>query len=188
MIHIGLQKNKKDGITCNMGGNPEFIDDLDEIDDCIEKVKYLKSKNALHRQEEFRHQELYWVKDDIEREEKSDREIVLLLNAPGNELTSVVSQGSYLFVPYNDVNDPADMIRIDTAKSYNEYTVQFLEYRTVSLKFNKKGYYVYSYDEQNQLYYKTTVGKNQKIEASSMPIPAVQGWSMLTINGLELLC
>ena len=182
MIHIGLQKNKKDGITCNMGGNPEFIDDLDEIDDCIEKVKYLKSKNALHRQEEFRHQELYWVKDDIERE------IVLLLNAPGNELTSVVSQGSYLFVPYNDVNDPADMIRIDTAKSYNEYTVQFLEYRTVSLKFNKKGYYVYSYDEQNQLYYKTTVGKNQKIEASSMPIPAVQGWSMLTINGLELLC
>lgn len=74
------------------------------------------------------------------------------------------------------------------AKSYNEYTVQFLEYRTVSLKFNKRGYYVYSYDDQRQLYFKGSIGENQRVEVSSLPIPAVQGWSMIVINGLELLC
>lgn len=170
-----------------LGGNPKYIHDLDEIDDCIEKVKYLKSKNALHRQQEFEYQELYWVKDDIEREEKADREITLLLNAQGNELSAVANQGEYSFVPYHDVNDPDETIWIDTAKSYNEYTVQFLEYRTVSLKFNKKGYYVYSNDDQKQLYFKSSIGENQRVEVSSLPIPAVQGWSMLVINGLELL-
>ncbi|MBQ3514827.1 MAG: restriction endonuclease [Lachnospiraceae bacterium] len=191
---ISLEKRKMDTIRrkveeyIKIGGVPKYIHDLDEIDDCIEKVKYLKSKNALHRQEEFQHQELYWVKDDIEREEKEDREIALLLNAQGNELSTVANQGEYSFVPYRDINDSDDTIWIDTAKSYNEYTVQFLEYRTVSLKFNKKGYYVYSYDEQKQLYFKSGIRENQRIEVSALPIPAVQGWSMLVINGLELLC
>ena len=190
---ISLEKRKMDTIRrkveeyIKLGGNPKYIHDLDEIDDCIEKVKYLKSKNALHRQQEFEYQELYWVKDDIEREEKADREITLLLNAQGNELSAVANQGEYSFVPYHDENDPDETIWIDTAKSYNEYTVQFLEYRTVSLKFNKRGYYVYSYDDQKQLYFKSSIGENQRVEVSSLPIPAVQGWSMLVINGLELL-
>ncbi len=191
---ITIEKRKMDAIKRKMeeyirlGGEPRYVHDLDELDDCIEKVKYLKSKGCLDRQKEFEHQELYWVKDDIEREEKEDREITLLLNAQGNELSSVVNQGEYSFVSYHDVNDPDETIWIDTAKSYNEYTVQFLEYRTVSLKFNKRGYYVYSYDDQKQLYFKSSIGENQRVEVSSLPIPAVQGWSMIVINGLELLC
>lgn len=191
---ISLEKKKMDTISqkvekyIELGGNPKYIHDLDEIDDCIEKVKYLKTKNALHRQQEFEYQESYWVKDDIECEEKEKREITRLLNAQGNELSAVVDQGECLFVPFYDVNDPEETIRVDIAKNYNEDTDQFLEYYTVSLKFNKSGYYVYSYDDQSSLYFKSSIGKNQSVEVASVPIPALRDWSMLVINGLELLC
>lgn len=73
---ISSEKRKMDTIRRKveqyilLGGNPQLIYDLDKIDDCIEKINYLKSKGYLDRQQEFEYQELYWVKNAIESEEE----------------------------------------------------------------------------------------------------------------------
>lgn len=71
-----IEKQKMDTIRrkveqyVQIGGAPRFIHDLDEIDACIEKVKYLKSKGCLERQQEFEYQELCLVEVELEREEQ----------------------------------------------------------------------------------------------------------------------
>lgn len=73
---IDIEKRKMDTIRkkveqyIQLGGNPHFIHNLDELDDYIEKVKFLKSKECLERQQEFEYQELSLIELKIEREEK----------------------------------------------------------------------------------------------------------------------
>jgi len=54
------------------GGDPHYVHDLDEIDDNIEKVKYLKNKNMLNRQEKFDYYDYESVKAQIESEGKNE--------------------------------------------------------------------------------------------------------------------
>lgn len=97
---ISIEKRKMDTIRrkveqyIQLGGNPQFIHDLDEIDDCIEKINYLKSKGYLDRQQEFEYQELYWVKNDIEREEEEkalqrEQEIEEIIGSDINSLSGI---------------------------------------------------------------------------------------------------
>lgn len=73
---ISIEKNRMDTIRrkieqyMQLGGKAQFIHDLDEIDDCIEKIKLLKSKDCIERQDEFDGQEMFWVKEELEREEQ----------------------------------------------------------------------------------------------------------------------
>lgn len=192
--NIQPEKRKMDSIRkkveeyIKLGGEPRHIDSLDELDDCIEKVKYLKSKGCLHRQEEFAFLTLDWIKHSIEGEERNNKDVLLLLNASGNELGAVANFGDSSYVHYYDAEDSIETIRIDTAKSYNEYTDNLFEFLTVSLKFNKKGYYVYSNDSQTQLFYKKTIGSDEKVDVSIIETPSLKDWSMLVVNGMELLC
>lgn len=51
-----------------LGGQVEYIHDLDEIDNEIETIKYLKKMACLHRQEEFIGLGLYLTQSTLERE------------------------------------------------------------------------------------------------------------------------
>lgn len=69
-----------------LGGDPQYIHDFDEIDDCIEKVKCLNSNGCIYRQSEFEYDS---VNDTIEiiEEEKSQKYILeKTLGEPEEEL------------------------------------------------------------------------------------------------------
>lgn len=193
---ISVEKRKMDTIKRkveeykNLGGNPAYIQDLDEMDEHISVIKYLKSVNRLERQKEFLGLDLEFVKDDIERELKEETSDLSLVNLQGNILSAVVVKGDELFIPYDSWKESANTIKIGTAKLYCEDTVQFLEYKTISLVFIETNIYVYSYelDDHSQLYCNISIGKNQKLNIASLPIPAVAGWSMVVIDDLQILC
>lgn len=193
---ISVEKRKMDTIKRkveeykNLGGNPAYIQDLDEMDEHIAVIKYLKSVNHLDRQKEFLGLDLEFVKDDIEREIKEETYALSLVNVQGNILSAVVVKGDDLFISYDSWKESANTIKIGTAKLYSEDTVQFLEYKTISLVFTETNIYVYSYelDDHSQLYCNVSIGKNQKLNIASLPIPAVAGWSMVVIDDLQILC
>lgn len=193
---ISIEKRRMDAIKRkveeykNLGGCPAYIQDLDEMDEHIGVIKYLKSVNRLDRQKEFLGLDLEFVKDDIEREIKEETSALSLVNVQGNILNTVVTKGNDLFISYDNWEESANTIKIDTAKYYSEDTVQFLEYKTISLIFTKTNIYVYSYemDAHSQLYCNIPIGKNQKLNITSLPIPAVAGWSMVVIDDLQVLC
>ena len=193
---ISIEKRKMDTIRRkveeykNLGGNPAYIQDLDELDEHIEIIKYLKSVNRLDRQKEFLGLDLEFVKDDIEREIKEETSVLSLINVQGNILNMVVAKRDDSFISYDNWEESANIIKIDTAKYYSENTVQFLEYKTISLIFTETNIYVYSYelDDHSQLYCNIPIGKNQKLNITSLPIPAVEGWSMVVIDDLQILC
>lgn len=193
---ISVEKRKMDTIKRkveeykNLGGNPAYIQDLDEMDEHIAVIKYLKSVNHLDRQKEFLGLDLEFVKDDIEREIKEETSALSLVNVQGNILSAVVAKGDDLFISYDNWKESANTIRIDTAKHYSEDTVQFLEYKSISLIFTETNIYVYSYelDDHSQLYCNIPIEKNQKLNIASLPIPAVAGWSMVVIDDLQILC
>ncbi len=193
---ISIEKRRMDAIKRkveeykNLGGNPAYIQDLDEMDEHIAVIKYLKSVNRLDRQKEFLGLDLEFVKDDIEREIKEETSALSLVNVQGNILNTVVTKENDLFISYDNWEESANTIKIDTAKYYSEDTVQFLEYKTISLIFTETNIYVYSYelDAHSQLYCNIPIGKNQKLNITSLPIPAVAGWSMVVIDDLQVLC
>ena len=65
--------------------------------------------------------------------------------------------------------------------------MEFLQFKTVALKFTSKNIYIYNYKEHTQMYYKTTISDGQKLNIISTPIPAVEGWGLIQINGLEVM-
>lgn len=174
----------------NLGGQGKYLHDVEEIDKYIEVMKYLKSVGYVNRQQEFLGLDLFLVKDEIDRALREDNSIASLINLRGNILGEIVTKGNDLFVPYNDWEESTDIIKIGTAQLYSEDTVQFLEYKTISLVFTETNIYIYSYDldEHSQLYSNVLIGKNQKLNIASLPIPAVVGWSMVVIDDLQILC
>lgn len=172
----------------SLGGQGKHLYRLEDIDEAIEVIKYLKDKGCLHRQHEFLSLGLLLTQSTLEREIREDRGIQILIDSPNNELAGSISEGDYRFVEYDDIMDDSEVIKIDTAQVYDEDIIEFLQFKTVSAKFSKEKICVYNYQEHNQMYYKTTIGENQKVEVSSIPIPAVQGWSLLVVNGLQIMC
>lgn len=172
----------------SLGGQGKHLYRLEDIDEAIEVIKYLKDKDCLHRQHEFLSLGLLLTQSTLEREIREDRGIQILIDSPNNELAGSISEGDYRFVEYDDILDDSEVIKIDTAQVYDEDIIEFLQFKTVSAKFSKEKICVYNYQEHNQMYYKTTIGENQKVEVSSIPIPAVQGWSLLVVNGLQIMC
>ena len=77
---IELEKRKMDTVRkkveeyIRLGGEPKYIHDLDDIDEYIDIIKYLKMKNALDRQGEFEYERLNWIKETIEEEEREEQE------------------------------------------------------------------------------------------------------------------
>lgn len=76
-ISIAIRKmdalKKKVEQYIELGGNPKYIWDLEEIDNCIEKVKYLKSKGCLDRQQEFEYNDLDMVKWTLDEEDEQKK-------------------------------------------------------------------------------------------------------------------
>lgn len=174
----------------NLGGEGKYIYDVEELDDYIEVIKYLKSVGYVNQQQEFLGLDLFLVKDEIERAVREDNSSASLVNLKGNILNGIVTKGNDLFIPYDDWEESTNTIKVGTAKLYSEDTVQFLEYKTISLVFTETNIYIYSYelDEHSQLYCNVMIGKNRKLDIASLPIPAVEGWSMVVIDALQILC
>ncbi|MFG6378312.1 MAG: restriction endonuclease [Lachnospiraceae bacterium] len=169
----------------NLGGEGKYIYNVEELDEYIEVMKYLKSVGYIDRQEEFLGLDLLLVKDEIDRALMEDKGIQLLLKAPGNELNMPISQNDLGFVLYDE--DDGNTIKIDVAQVYDEDIIEFLQFKTISLKFTQHNIFVYSYDDHANMYYSTTVGENANVIIGSMPIPAVQGWGLADINGLQIM-
>lgn len=174
----------------NLGGEGKYIYDVEELDEYIEVMKYLKSVGYVNRQQEFLGLDLFLVKGEIDRVLREDNSSALLVNLKGNILNGIVTKGNDLFASYDDWEESANTIKNGTAKLYSEDTVQFLEYKTISLVFTETNIYIYSYelDEHSQLYCNLLIGENQKLDIASLPIPAVEGWSMVVIDDLQILC
>ncbi len=170
----------------SLGGQGKHLYRLEDIDDAIETVKYLKDKGYLHRQEEFLSLGLNLTQSTLEREVREDKGIKILLDASHNELIDVLTESDVDFVAYDDLSEEAAII-IDTAQVYDEEIIEFLEFKTVAIKFTKKHIYIYNYNEHNQMYYKRTISDTQKVEISAMEIPAVDGWALVDIDGLEVM-
>ena len=191
--NIAPEKRKMDNYKkklndfISLGGQVEYIHDLDEIDNEIETIKYLKKMGCLHRQEEFIGLGLYLTQSTLERELQGDHAIEILLNTPNNELSNIISEGDADFALYNDIDDGDNVIKIETAQVYDEKIVDFLQFKTVALKFTSKNIYIYNYKEHTKMYYKTTISDGQKLNIISTPIPAVEGWGLIQINGLEVM-
>lgn len=60
-----------------LGGDPKYLHNADDIDDAIEKVKLLKSKDLLHRQKEFEYSYACQVEYIIDDEEYNSVKIEL---------------------------------------------------------------------------------------------------------------
>lgn len=170
----------------SFGGQGKYLYRLEDIDDAIETVKYLKAKGYLHRQEEFLSLGLSLTQSTLEREIREDKGIKILLDSPHNELADVLTESDMDFVAYDDLTE-GDAIKIDTAQVYDEEIIEFLQFKTVAVKFTKEHIYIYSYNEHNQIFYKRTISNTQKVEMSAMAIPAVDGWALVNIDGLEVM-
>ena len=169
-----------------IGGNPKYIDDLDEIDECIEKVKYLRDKGMLHRQDEFRNEnDLYWIKDTIENEEKNNMKLAPLLNCSSNELTTSIPNNHHLYVPYDDSS--CDAICTDNARIYNEDIANFFDFKIVAVRFTQKNIFIYEAFDFSKMHYKRTFTEYENVNIVATSIPAVPSWGLVDINGLELL-
>lgn len=78
----------------NLGGEGKYIYDVEEIDEYIEVMKYLKSVGYIDRQEEFLGLDLYFAKDTIEREQEEqelqrESEIAEIVGTDINSLSGV---------------------------------------------------------------------------------------------------
>lgn len=52
----------------SLGGQAKFIFELDELDNALEKIKYLKEMGCIHRQEEFLNKDIHLIKSILEKE------------------------------------------------------------------------------------------------------------------------
>lgn len=169
----------------SLGGQGKYLYRLEDIDEAIETIKYLKKMGCLHRQEEFVGLGMVLTQDQLERELREDKGIQILLKTPGNELTNPISQNDFGFVPYDD--NSGNVIKIDVAQVYDEDIIEFLHFKTIALKFTQNNISVYSYDDHANMYYSTTIGENAEVIVGCIPIPAVQGWGLADINGLQVM-
>lgn len=109
--NINPEKKKMDNIRNKikeyvaLGGNAFFISDLTQIDEDIDKIKYLIQKGCLDRQVEFANVCLCDIKSIIEKEEKT-----LFSQNNGNELLEQIKDDD---VSLNDI--------IEIIKPLNEY-------------------------------------------------------------------
>lgn len=169
----------------SLGGQGKYLYRLEDIDEAIETIKYLKKMGCLHRQEEFVGLGMVLAQDQLERELREDKGVQILLKTPGNELTNPISQNDFGFVPYDD--NSGNVIKIDVAQVYDEDIIEFLHFKTIALKFTQNNIFVYSYDDHANMYYSTTIGENTEVIVGCIPIPAVQGWGLADINGLQVM-
>lgn len=78
----------------NLGGQGKYIYDLDELDEYIEIIKYLKSVGCIDRQEEFLGLDLFFAQNTIEREKEEqefhrEMEIPEIVGSDINSLSGV---------------------------------------------------------------------------------------------------
>lgn len=78
----------------NLGGEGKYIYDVEELDEYIEVMKYLKSVDCIDRQEEFLGLDLYFAKDTIEREKEEqtlqkESEIAEIIGTDINSLLGI---------------------------------------------------------------------------------------------------
>lgn len=91
--HIDRHKRKIKEYL-NLGGQGKYIYDVEELDEYIEVMKYLKSVGCIDRQEEFLGLDLFFAKDTIEREQEEkalqrESEIAEIVGTDINSLSGV---------------------------------------------------------------------------------------------------
>lgn len=190
--NIAPEKRKMDNYKrkinefISLGGQAKYINDLDEIDNEIETIKYLKKMGCLHRQEEFIGLGLYLTQSQIERETREDNGIQILLNDSNNELYEVMSKEDMGFVEYDD-NSDEEVLKIDLAKVYDAEINDLLQFKTISVKFTPTHIYVYDGNEHTQIYYKASISSTQMINVFSSSLPGLNDWGLIQVNGLQIL-
>lgn len=190
--NIAPEKRKMDNYKrkinefISLGGQAKYINDLDEIDNEIETIKYLKKMGCLHRQEEFIGLGLYLTQSQIERETREDNGIQILLNDSNNELYGVMSKEDMGFVEYDD-NSGEEVLKIDLAKVYDAEINDLLQFKTISVKFTPTHIYVYDGNEHTQIYYKASISSTQMINVFSSSLPGLNDWGLIQVNGLQIL-
>lgn len=170
-----------------LGGDPAYITEFARIDLYIEIVRRLKEYGWLDKQEQYVKyaEDTYFLDFDWKQAQKGNHklnvQIPVLLNAHGNELSSVLKSTDYGFIPYDSHQDA---IVIDIAKSNDETINNFLEFLTVSLVFTDSYIIIYN-DNHDEIYYKANI-QWKDIDADWTEISG-SNWSMVEINGLSLL-
>lgn len=170
-----------------LGGDPSCITEFARMDLYIEIVRRLKEYGWLDKQEKYvKYADDTWSLDfDWKYAEKDNHklnvQIPAILNAPGNELSSVLKSADYGFIPYDSHQDA---ITIDTAKSNDETIDSFLEFLTVSLVFTDNYIIIYN-DDHDEMYYKANI-QWKNVDADWTELSGWD-WSLVEINGLSLL-
>ena len=170
-----------------LGGDPSCITEFARMDLYIEIVRRLKEYGWLDKQEKYvKYADDTWSLDlDWKYAEKDNHklnvQIPALLNAPGNELSSVLKSTDYGFIPYDSHQDA---ITIDTAKSNDETTDSLLEFLTVSLVLTDNYIIIYN-DNHDEMYYKANI-QWKNVDADWTELSGWD-WSLVEINGLSLL-
>lgn len=187
---ISVEKHKMDTIRRKMeqyiqlGGNPQFIHELDEIDDCIEKVKYLKANGCLDRQQEFDCQESSWVKEELEKEEQeriSNLWVNSLVEAKENELDTDKDTLKY---EYNRLkSELMDSIVLFKCLLW-ENDFENGDKHFVCVVFGKEKVYIYN-TERSKLYYVASVDSNIKIGSESCFVE-YESYDEIKVNNIKL--
>ena len=78
----------------NLGGEGKYIYDVEELDEYIDVMKYLKSVGCIDRQDEFLGLDLCFAKDTIEREQEEqalqrESEIIEIIGTDINSLSGI---------------------------------------------------------------------------------------------------
>lgn len=173
------------------GGDPFYIYDHEcdatKMELYIEIVRRLKEYGWLDKQEKYVKyaDDTYFLDFDWKYAQKDNHklnvQIPALLNAPGNELSTILKCTDYGFIPYDSHQDA---IVIDTAKSNDETIDSFLEFLTVSLVFTDSYIIIYNNDH-DEMYYKANV-QWKNVDADWTELSGWD-WSLVEINGLSLL-
>lgn len=187
---ISIEKNRMDTIRrkieqyMQLGGKAQFIHDLDEIDDCIEKIKLLKSKDCIERQDEFDGQEMFWVKEELEREEQECIDnlwVKQLVEAKDNEIKTSSIDTDNLKYEFNRLSSELrdSIVLFKCLLWSNDREEHF-----ISVVFGKEKIYIYNI-ERNKIFYITSVKSNIIIGSESCVV-GYETYIAIEINNIKI--
>lgn len=184
---IAIEKRKMDVIKrkveqyIQLGGDPKCIHDLDEIEDCVEKVRYLKAKGLLDRQQEFVYDDSDFVKRTLELDEELGQKVEennlkeqmkkQLLNLRSNDLGGILSEKYESNNSEDTIIDCVTILNENIAKQWIEnddadYDMDLLVGNIILTKTNIA---IYDWVTNSQIYYKHVFKKKENILVEYIP-------------------
>lgn len=169
-----------------LGGDPAQITEFAKMDLYIEIVRRLKEYGWLDKQEQYVKyaDDTYFLDFDWKNAQKDrhrlEVQIPAILSAKDNELTAILKNTEYEFIPYESHQNA---IVVETAQSNDETVDSFLEFLTLSIVFTDKYIIIYSH-EHDEIYYKADV-TCKIVDVATATVH--NNWNLVEINGMSLL-